>query len=80
MWGIRNIEARPVWIYNGLGGGRYTWQHDQVLKVIVEALKGKLEEINKGKLPKKNEQGGSQIPPRRERAIQTFGREDEGGG
>ena len=41
----------------GLEGGRYTWRHDQVLKVIVEALKGKLEEINKGKLPKKNEQG-----------------------
>ena len=42
-------------MYNGLGGGRYTWQHDQVLKVIVEALKGKLEKFNKGKLPKKNE-------------------------
>ena len=25
--------------------------------MIVEALKGKLEEINKGNLPKKNEQG-----------------------
>ena len=40
----------------GLEGGRYRWRHDQVPKVIVEALKGKLDEI-KGKLPKKNEQG-----------------------
>ena len=41
----------------GLKGGRYTWRHDQVLRVVVDALKGKMEEINAGKLPSKNKQG-----------------------
>ena len=41
----------------GLDGGRYKWRHDQVLRVIVNALKGKMDEINAGKLPTKTVQG-----------------------
>ena len=41
----------------GLKGGMYTWRHDQVRRVIVDSLKGKLDQINAGKLPKKDVQG-----------------------
>ena len=37
----------------GLKGGRYTWRHDQVLRVISKALEEKINRINAGKLPQK---------------------------
>ena len=39
----------------GQHGGRYTWRHDQVLRVISKALEYKLKDINAEKLPKKQE-------------------------
>ena len=37
----------------GLHGGRYMWRHNQVLRVISEALKEKIDGINDGKVPQK---------------------------
>ena len=37
----------------GLHGGRYTWRHDQVLRVISKALEDKFKDVNAGKLLKK---------------------------
>ena len=37
----------------GLHGGRYTWRHDQVLRVIYKALEDKFKDVNAGKLLKK---------------------------
>ena len=37
----------------GLQGGRYTWRHDQVLRVISEALEEKIDKVNAGKLPQR---------------------------
>ena len=36
---------------------RYTWRHNQVLRVIVDAMETKVNEINQGKLPVKNFKG-----------------------
>lgn len=30
---------------------RFTWRHDQVLAVLVKALKDKIDQINQGKVP-----------------------------
>ena len=37
----------------GLQGGRYTWRHDQVLRVISEALEEKIDKVNAGKVPQR---------------------------
>ena len=37
----------------GLQGGRYTWRHNQVLRVISEALEEKIDKVNAGKLPQR---------------------------
>ena len=43
---LSNCELR-------LKGGRYTWWHDQVLRVISKALEEKISRINTGKLSQK---------------------------
>ena len=37
----------------GLKRGRYTWRHDQLMRVIYKALKEKINSINARKLPQK---------------------------
>ena len=47
---MRHISAK---CHLGLAE-RYTWRHNQVLEIIMKALKGKIKDINQGKLPKKS--------------------------